>query len=593
MKKLSQDQQNKIVLFVSECFQDYKNRMETYRTDMEDIYKAVNEFKRLKAWSKATDKDALYDFLVNKAFEVENKVMPKVFANNPNRIVTYKPTYKWSGEADPNEMADMVRDHLYELYKKQDIREVLKLLAKGWIRYGNWYVKVEYKYNYNKMKERKEEVEYDELGNEIVDIVDNYKEDVIDEYPCIDYKSWADIYYDPRYLRLEDFPWIIEVADKVRLSYFTKDRKRFINTELIADACIKDWEDISSYKTRLFQLTWIQTKDDKIIRPTTLNVKKYYGYYDLQESNDLESERLYEFRTVDDTFVVYAKEISQLPFEDFRVFLDTETYYAKWYLQSIIGLQNQLNHQKITLQEYLNKVLYPPMIRSPNSGIDPRQGNPWPGAIIVTSKDAQTAIDNFVQFPFRDIPPAYRQNQNDIERQIQAWTFTIDTSNTLNQQALTNTATWAKIKEFESNAVTGDTRKQFEDTMVRIWYKLLQEMADKMEWNIKVKKKDGTWYWDVNPEAFKDALSKYEIRIEAWSSSYDSVENRRDEALAKLNLSIQALQAWVPVDIKARFEDAMSTFEWVDTTKLFVQQIPWIVNTNLPNQLPNAITSTI
>ena len=40
------------------------------------------------------------------------------------------------------------------------------------------------------------------------------------------------------------------------------------------------------------------------------------------------NEKLYEFRTVDDVLLVYAKEISTMPFEDFRVFEDTESFFA-------------------------------------------------------------------------------------------------------------------------------------------------------------------------------------------------------------------------------------------------------------------------
>lgn len=598
MKKLSQEQQTKIAAFVQDFFGDCKTKMGAYREDMKEVYEAVTTFKRLKRWTsaKTPDDQKQYEFIVNKAFEIENKVLPKVFWNNPNWIVTYKPTYKLNAEADTVEMADMVRDHLYETYKKRDVRETLKLLAKGWIRFWNAFVKVDYKYNIERTKEKKEEVEYDEYGDEVTSVVDDYKEDISEEYACIDYKSWTDMYYDPRYLRLEDFPWIIEVADKVRISYFAKNKNKFINTELLVDCCIKDDEDYETYKRRILDISWISITEDKILKPATLQVKKFYWYYDLSGSDNMVNERLYEFWTVNDAIVVYAKEISQIPYEDFRVFLDTETYLAKGYIQAIIWLQNELNHQKITAQDYINKAIYPPMVRSPNSWIDPRQGNPWPWALIMTSKDVETALNNFKQFPFRDVPAAYRQNQNDLERQIQAGSFTIDTSNPMSQQSLTNTATWARIKEFESNAVTGDTRKEFENVMSRLGYKLLQEAYDNMEWNIRVKKKDWSGFWEVNKEAFKNALSKYDIRIEAWSSSFDSVEQRRDDAIARMNLALQVAQAGVPVDLKSAYENVMSTFEWVDTTKLFVQQMPmmpWVADPNLSTPMPNAITPTI
>jgi hypothetical protein len=44
---------------------------------------------------------------------------------------------------------------------------------------------------------------------------------------------------------------------------------------------------------------------------------------------------------------------------------------------------------------------------------------------------------------------------------------------------------------------------------------------------------DDDGFWEINKELIVDALKKYEIKIEAGSSSYDSIENRRDDAIAK------------------------------------------------------------
>ncbi len=40
----------------------------------------------------------------------------------------------------------------------------------------------------------------------------------------------------------------------------------------------------------------------------------------------------------------------------------------------------------------------------------------------------------------------------------------------------------------------------------------------------------------VHREAIKDAIKKYDIKVEAGSSSFDTIENRRDDAIAKYNL---------------------------------------------------------
>ena len=44
---------------------------------------------------------------------------------------------------------------------------------------------------------------------------------------------------------------------------------------------------------------------------------------------------------------------------------------------------------------------------------------------------------------------------------------------------------------------------------------------------------------EINKEAIADAVEKYEIVIEAGSSSYDSQESRRNDAIAQRNIAIQ------------------------------------------------------
>jgi len=165
------------------------------------------------------------------------------------------------------------------------------------------------------------------------------------------------------------------------------------------------------------------------------------------------------------------------------------------------------------------------------------------------------------EIPMRTLTTDYFQEQNDFERQIQAVTFTVDTGNPNSQQALTNTATGARIKFFESNSVIDSKRKSFERWMSRLAYKLLNETFENMEDNIVIKKNGDEWYWEINKELLKNAIQKYEIRVEIGSSSYDNIEDRREDAIAKYNLWLQAKQAWVPVDLTKLFKNVMWTFE--------------------------------
>jgi hypothetical protein len=100
-----------------------------------------------------------------------------------------------------------------------------------------------------------------------------------------------------------------------------------------------------------------------------------------------------------------------------------------------------MNFKKNSASEYINHSLNRSWMWSANSGVNPKSLISKPNAIIPTTKTVEEAMRNLQELPSRDINPGYFNEQNDFERQIQAMSFTVDTSNQKNQQALTNTAT--------------------------------------------------------------------------------------------------------------------------------------------------------
>lgn len=312
---------------------------------------------------------------------------------------------------------------------------------------------------------------------------------------------------------------------------------------------------------------------------TNLTVKKYYGWFELDDEWDGSEEKMYEFWTIDDSIVCYAQEIYQLPYQAIKCFEDTETFLATGFLEPILGLQDELNFKKNSASQYINQALNREWVWSPNSGVNPKHLNSRPWGIIPTTKDAQTALANLQELPFRQLPPNYFQEQNDFERQIQSMTFTIDTASPQGNQALTNTATGIKVKAFESNSVVNMIRKNYENWLVMLAYKFLQASFDNLEENVVIKKMWDDWFREINKEAMRDAVRRYEIRVEAGSTSFDTIEQRRSDAIAQRNISQQAAAAWVQVDLVEQYKRLMETFEWVDPEKLVkppMPQIPWI-----------------
>ena len=579
MLKLTQAQQNEIVMHVSNTFTDYKNRTQTRRDRMVRIYEEVSTFS--SKW-----KDWETKFKVNKVHEIENRIVPRIMSKNPKPIVTS--TDYESDEEQTSERSLAVQDRISEIYCKQDMIESLRLRARAGVRYWLAFAKLSPKYRLKRTPQDKEWIEIDEMGNEIQTVKKEIKEEVYEQYTSIDIKSRDDVYFDPRYTRLEDMPSIIDIARNIRLSYFTKNKKKYMNIDKLIDACIATQSgDFDTYRSQIQAITGLSISS--MIRPDKLDVKCYYGYYDISESKDMSKERLYEFWTVSDTILVYAQEISVLPYEDFRVFEDTEFFYATGYLEPILGLQEEMNWKKNRASEYVNQILKPSYIRSPASGVDPRKLNQWHGNIIATTRTWPEALENIPQMPMRELHASYFQEQNDIERQIQAASFTINTNSPITEQSLTETATGAKIQSYETDAVTGETRKHFEESLVRLTYKLLQMEFENMDANINVKAEKG--YREINKEALRDAVEKYEIKIQSWSSSYDSTEARRNDSLAMRNIAMQAKQAGVPVNLQKLFQNVIETFPEIDFSNMIdqagqMQMMMWLQQPQAPSMQP-------
>ncbi len=576
--KINQAKQTEVVRHIQDTFSNYETQTQVRRDRMTRIYKSVSTFDNQRLQPRETT------FKVNKAHEIENRILPRIMSKQPKPIVSYcNDDYLENPNIDINELTDAVEDRLENIYEKQDMIESLRHRARAWVRYWLSFAKLSPKYRIKRTSENKEEIMLDEMGNEIPQITKRVKEEVYEQYTGIDIKSWADIYFDPRYTRLEDMPSIIDITRNARLSYFTRNKSKFMNIDKLIECCIASKEsDLQNYKNRIETITGIQLSGSKMIKPDTLDVKCYYGYYDLSDEPSMVNEKLYEFRTVDNVLLVYAKEISTMPFEDFRVFEDTETFFATGFIEPILWMQDELNRKKNRSSEYVNKILKPDYLYSANSWIDPRKLNQGHGNIILTPYTVEKAKANFQMMDRPELNSSYFQEQNDFERQIQAATFTINTNTPITQQSLTNTATGAKIQSFETDAVTWEVRKHFEEALVRLSYKILQFEFDNATENIKIKSKDEEdTFREIHKEALKDAVDKYEIKIEAGSSSFDSEEARRNDAIAQWNIALQAKKAWLPVNLKKLFENIIKTFPQSQIKDLFdnsdqMQAMMWL-----------------
>lgn len=122
-----------------------------------------------------------------------------------------------------------------------------------------------------------EETVTDETGNEVKQTKKKIKEVVVDEYPCLEVVGRKDIYYDPRYVRLEDMPAVIDNKERVRMSFFTQDADKYINVDELREYTDCNFDsDPNTYNQRIYSITGIMPKTTGKIDKNSLSVKKYY-----------------------------------------------------------------------------------------------------------------------------------------------------------------------------------------------------------------------------------------------------------------------------------------------------------------------------
>jgi len=597
MADFSREIQAKAARCVEEAFSSYENRMLPRKTQLLAVFEAYSSFK------EAVDTTWSTSFKINKAHEVIEKILPSMTAKNPKWIVSVRDTKAFEDSEEIKDkkeqlismgqqpieedfliekqeavkiQAEAIQDYLTYIFDEYGLMEKVELYAKNGIADGKSYADVVYKVEKARVPTIK--VRLDEYGNPVYNeggeiVYDKgMEEKVVGEYPTIDVVDWTDIYYDSRYSDINDRPAMIRLKDGVRFADLKLYSKRYMNLDLVEQMLTINKEcgnNRKSFKEKMWSLVGIQISDDMPAPDAnSLTLKYYYGYFN--ETEEKSKERLYKLVTVNDTIVIFAEEIASIPIIEWKCFPNAKDANAVGFVEPIIGLQDEMNFKKNSASEYINKALRRQRIWSEQSGINPKTIN---DQVIPTSTTGQVALANFPEVPFSSIGADYFNEQNDFERQIQSATHTIDVANPRSQNALTDTATGAKIKFYESNKVLDAVRRRFERALERMAYKLIQCAFENMEDNIVLKKMGTEKYWFVNKEALRDAITKYTIKIETGSSSYNNMEDRRDEAIAWYNI-LAGVDAQLAnagsqrrVDFVKLVDDIGSTFEKKDPMK--------------------------
>lgn len=601
----------KVSKFVSETYSAYEDLMMPRKTQLLRVYDAYNSFhqEQDEQWSTS--------FRINKAHEVVEKVVPSLTAKDPRWLVSVRDITAFTEMDMPEELkqreqesalgayeagvygaklkqatkqAKLLQDYLTYVFEEYGLMERVELWAKNGAVDGKGYARVGYKYETAFVADMEDVEEGDELegeeGQEYEEKQTKKKkvmrEKVVGEHPTIDVIDWTELFYDARVVFGEDRHAWIRRKEGVRAADVFKFKERFFNLdklELLIGYSENKNKSRDQFKEAVRSMQGINTEKAGPINRDNITLTYYEGYFNASEDNDPLEEKYYEIILVDEFLPIYMKETAGCSIVEWKCFPDPKSGHAVGFVEPIVGMQEEYNYKKNMASEYINRAIRRQRIWSANSGIDPADIN---DPIIPTTNTGADALNNFPELPLGNINPDFFQEQNDFERQIQSATHTVDTSNPRNQQALTNTATGAKIKFFESNKVLDAVRKRFEHALERLAYKLIQCAFENIEDNIVFKKTDSDELWYANKEFLRDALSKYRIKVETNSTSATDVDSRRDEVLGfasfagQIDAQLAASQSATRVDWLEIFKDGAVTFEKKDPEKYLTgqQQVP-------------------
>lgn len=551
-------------------FIELSNRLcKDHKSKLVEIYKEYSTFETPKKYDWSTT------FKVNKMHEIVEKITPRIIGRNPKWIVSRKANNRAEAQEimdtkeEPGEKKEigeedvslMIQDYLTYSFDEYNLFEPNRLWAKAMITYGYAFARITFKSEVAMITSEKEGGGY------------TTAKEVIGEYPTLEPVSFTDIFIDPRYRMARDMPAIAEQVSQVRISeLYANDMYSNSKVKDLDDICTaSQGDDADNFRRTIYSISGITNADMRTMSHSDITIIKYYGYF--SETEEAKDEKLYEIHVANGMVVLYMKEIVQHPFVDIKCFDDPEIYFATGFIEPIASLQKELNFKKNSASEFINGALNRSWYWSAQSGVHPASLVNRPNNIIATSGTVEDALRNIQEVPHRTIDSAYFQEQNDFERQIQGLTFTVDTASNRGGQALTDTATGIKVKAAENNAVIEEVRKHYERGLEQAGYKLLQATFDNVKDNIVFKKQGTAGYWEMNKAALMNAIQKYTIRVEAGSSSFDSIEERRSDNIAFMNIMSQALESGA-VDEKGiarALEDVLGTFEGRDPKKYLKQ----------------------
>ena len=504
-------------------------------------------------------------------WEQVEKIAPRITAHDPKyELLPIK------NSALP--LTGLVGEWLNFMWEEKNLRRQARLMVKNGLIYGSGFVKLDME-----MLTRKEVVERTEVGEEEVEQVNPATgqvemvkvpvEEVVEEeieinsLPIFRTVDIFDIDIDPRVECIEDARGIIHTIRSVSFSDLQKEAEDFGYFGLEAVKELGQFSDLDDkgdkLNTRGIPNQGGSSGTSEGVDLNDLTVREYWGRF--SEDCDPAKEEEYVITVVNDA-VVIRMEKNPFVSEDvpggvrpFELYVDHDVpneLYGIGEIEPTETLQVGINKIKNQRLDNVDLVMNRMWVYDRAGGINPRDLKSYPGNVIPADD-----INSIQVLSTPDVTNSSFAEEDRYLRDFQLATGVVEAAGGGGRDDFINTATGQKIRVAKQNSRYGLKIENLEDTLARIGLKMLQMMNALEDEVFVIRREDpvkgGFKFSKVKRKALQEALQGMAVKVKAGSTISDDYEDRRNDAIARWNLSVAAFNAGVlqKEDLVERFKD--------------------------------------
>lgn len=538
IKAPSQAIQDRAVAHVNQVFSNFSTLLTGYRTTWQRLFRATYVFETDR---KGAGKSQIF---FPKCYEQVEKIHARITGNDPRFALNlHSPVNPSNPEMDMWAAMNYAQLGLNYFWKMGNCQEKLEDLAKQGLIYNIAWARVDF-----------EQKLFRRTGEEVLPNGETREveiEEILSEFPTFDVPDIFDVYFDPRIRHVADMQAIIERKDQVLKEELLSRPDLYFNLAQVEKLFTPEFTSTSdNFKQNKLSQQGISLVDAGAAE--NLSLTDYYGYFAEKEGGE---PSLYRLTLVGDSVLVRMEELKFIPFECFVPTNIPNQTVGKGVVEPVKALQDAYNLTRNQRFENVSLVMNRMWILKQGSGVDPRRLVSVAGNVIL-AKDPE----GIMPLVTPDVTASAYNEALAINTEIQAALGTIDASQDSGAQSFSNTATGEKIRWAEYNARFKAIKRSLERALSRIGEKMLMMVAERATINPKVADPVTKQFYEVAKEAFNSVSDFYSVSVVADSTSYDTLENRRDNELAFLQMAVTLKSQGVPVDVSKLWHDIALEF---------------------------------